>query len=211
MKQVVVLVHGIWMTGVEMSLLRRRIRRCGFETRQFRYPSLRATPAENARRLNLFLRQIDADFIHFVAHSLGGIVVSQLFYLFPEQRPGRIIMLGSPLKGSATAAAYHRFVPTRVVLGKSVVEGLLGGVPVWQAARPLAMIAGNHGFGIGKMAFGALPDPSDGTVAVSETEAEGVTEHLTLPFSHFGMLFARPVADAVCQYLQQGEFERTAP
>ena len=205
MKQVVVLVHGIWMPGWEMFMLRRRIADCGFETRLFHYPSLRATPADNARRLNQFLQTVEADIVHLVAHSLGGIVLSHLFHAFPQQRPGRVIMLGSPLKGSSVAAAYDRFFLTRPLLGKSTVNGLLGGVPAWPADRSLAMIAGNRGMGVGKIAFGALHGPSDGTVAVRETEREEVTQHLIVPYSHFSMLFARPVADAVCHYLQQGE------
>jgi hypothetical protein len=41
-------------------------------------------------------------------------------------------------------------------------------------------------------------------VAVVETDSTAVTDHLTVPYGHFAMLFARPVADAVCRYLRRG-------
>ena len=206
MKQIVALVHGVWMTGLEMQWLGLRLRRCGFSVRPFHYPSLRRAPAENAVRLHDYLGKLDADIIHLVAHSLGGIVVSHLFDQFPDQRPGKVVMLGSPLNGSATAMAIHQRGLDRWLLGASGEQGLLGGVPRWRGGRELAMIAGDRGVGIGKLLFRALPEPNDGTVAVDETMTPQVGQHLRVPYSHFGMLFARPVSDAVCAYLRLGRF-----
>ena len=85
MGEAVVLVHGIWMSGIEMSLLRYRLQRCGYKTYQFHYASLRQTPAENAVALNRFLKKIKSTQIHLLAHSLGGIVLMHLFHRFPQQ------------------------------------------------------------------------------------------------------------------------------
>ncbi len=206
MKQTVVLVHGLWMTGLEMQWLGLRLRGCGFSVRTFRYASLRRTPAENAARLNDWLASLDADIVHLVAHSLGGIVVAHLFERFPDQRPGKVVMLGTPLRGSATAMAIHQRGWDRWLLGKSGERGLLGDAPRWRSGRELAMIAGDRGVGIGRLLFRALPEPNDGTVAVEETAAPEVGQHLRAPYSHFGLLAARPVAEAVCRYLRLGEF-----
>jgi pimeloyl-ACP methyl ester carboxylesterase len=206
MKEEVVLVHGIWMTGLEMALLGRRIRASGYRVRQFRYRSLRQTPAENAALLNHLLQSLDADIVHLVAHSLGGIVVMHLFDRFPLQRPGTVVMLGSPLRGSAIARNYSRFSLLRPLLGRSVVRGLLGDVPRWKGARRLCMIAGNRGFGIGKLLPGSLPEPNDGTVALEETRDPAVNQHLEVPYSHFAMLFSRRIADEVTSCLRDGKF-----
>jgi hypothetical protein len=67
------------------------------------------------------------------------------------------------------------------------------------------MIAGNRGvLGMGLLVAGRIPRPNDGTVAVAETDSPAVTDHLTVPYGHFAMLFARPVADALCRYLRSG-------
>ncbi|RUM94998.1 MAG: alpha/beta hydrolase [Thiothrix sp.] len=206
MREFVICIHGIWMTGLEMQVLRSRIARCGFKTAQFRYRSLRLTPKENAVQLNQFLLNLEADVVHLVAHSLGGLVVTHLFDQFPLQRPGRIVMLGTPLKGSATAHAYHTFLPTRPLLGRSTSRGLLGDRPRWKGVRELGVIAGDRGFGIGQLTFGKLPSPNDGTVALDETRSAEVHHHLTVPHSHFGMIYSKDVAEAVCHFLKEGEF-----
>ena len=206
MREVVVCIHGIWMTGLEMRVLRSRITQCGFKTLQFHYRSLLLTPEENAARLNQFLLTLKADMIHLVAHSLGGLVVTHLFDQFPIQRPGRIVMLGTPLKGSATAHAFNAFMPTRPLLGRSTLRGLLGDRPRWKGLRELGVIAGNRGIGIGQLMFGKLPQPNDGTVALDETRSTEVNRHLTVPHSHFGMIYSKDVAEAVCHFLKDGEF-----
>jgi len=206
MREVVVCIHGIWMTGLEMGVLRSRITQCGFKTLQFHYRSLLLTPEENAARLNQFLLTLKADMIHLVAHSLGGLVVTHLFDQFPIQRPGRIVMLGTPLKGSATAHAFNAFMPTRPLLGRSTLRGLLGDRPRWKGLRELGVIAGNRGIGIGQLMFGKLPQPNDGTVALDETRSTEVNRHLTVPHSHFGMIYSKDVAEAVCHFLKDGEF-----
>ncbi len=206
MNETVVLIHGIWMTGVELLPLAARLSRAGYPARLFHYHSLLRTPADNAARLDAFLRGIDADVIHLVAHSLGGIVVCHLFDRYPTQRPGRVIMLGTPLRGSAVARRYHRLWLTRPLLGRSTVRGLLGDAPCWSGARRLCMIAGNRGIGIGRLLPGEPLGPGDGTVALAETRHPAVSRHLEVPFSHFGMLFSRAVADAVVRCLTDGDF-----
>src|SRR5512139_2670910 len=148
MKGTVVLVHGLWMSGAEMFLLRKRLRRCGYRVYQFRYRTVARNIAENARRLQKFLKRIPGSQVHFVAHSLGGLVVRQLFHDFPNQRPGRIVTLGTPHNGSGTArylAGTSR--GWRRALG-AALPPLSGHVPAWHGERELGSIAGNLTLGI---------------------------------------------------------------
>jgi len=210
MQEAVVFVHGIWMKGLEMSLLRRRVQRCGYQCRQFSYHSLDWTPRESAQRLHQFLQQIPAPVIHLVTHSLGGIVVLHLFDQFPEQKPGRIVMLGTPLQGSEVARILDSQSWSSNLLGRAREQGLLGDAPSWHTERELGMIAGNRSIGLGKiLTLGRLAKPNDGTVELRSTQAVGIKEHLQVPHSHFGMLFSREVADRVCHFLQTGRFTVT--
>ena len=80
MREAVVFIHGMWMTGAEMLILRRRLSQCGFDCFSYRYQSLRRSPRENATHLNQYLQEIRAEVIHLVAHSLGlGTVTVGLF------------------------------------------------------------------------------------------------------------------------------------
>ena len=58
--------------------------------------------------------------------------------------------------------------------------------------------------------FARFDGEHDGTVAVEETRIPGLTDHLVLPHSHVGMLFAQDVADQVAHFLRHGRFVREA-
>lgn len=207
-KEAVVFIHGIWVNGLEMALLRQRVAAAGYECHQFRYKSLSKTPKENAARLNQYLSTLENDVIHLVAHSLGGIVVMHLFHDFPQQNQGRVVLLASPIHGSQVAEHIFKAGILRSFLGRSVNQGLLGNVPQWNSGHDIGMIAGTKGIGLGILfAPRALEKPNDGTVSLSATKSNAIKEHYAVPYSHQGMLFALPVANLVCHFLQNGTFK----
>ena len=204
--EAVVLVHGLWVNGLYMSLLRMRLRNAGFEARQFSYPSVRSSPRSNAVELNAFIQSLHAGTVHLVGHSLGGLVIRHLLNEFPGQRPGRVVTLGTPHRPSSAARSLARWLPGRMLLGEYLRGGLLGGLPPWPAQRELGCIAGTLRFGLGTVVPG-IPQPSDGTVAVEETRLPEMRDHISFPVSHFGLLASRRVAAAVAQFLRHGRFD----
>lgn len=205
----VVLVHGIWMTGLEMRLLGRRLGECGFVPHYFHYPSLRVSPRFNARALASFISLLGTARVHLVAHSLGGVVALHLFDQFPQLSPGRVVLMGSPVRGSGVARVLAGSRMLHPLLGVSLDEGLDGRLPPWRGERELGTIAGTRGIGVGTL-IGGLSGDNDGTVAVAETRLDGAVDTLELPVSHMEMLFSREVADAVCRFLQTGRFRAGA-
>jgi len=207
----VVCVHGLWMTGVDMSLLRRRIRRCGFDVRQFTYPSIRADVKTNAERLQRFISTLEAGTIHLVGHSLGGLVIRQtvheLSQTADERRIGRIVTLGTPHNGSRVAQVMAARPWMRWVLGRSFYHGLDGQLPPWPVNHEPGVIAGTLNIGIGRL-ITSLPGVSDGTVLLEETRLEGGSDHITVPVTHTALQFSRQAAQQVCAFLRHGRFER---
>lgn len=204
-QEIVVLIHGIWMTGLEMTVLRCRLMAAGYNPRRFRYESLKHTPAENAAKLADFIRRQEAGRLHLVAHSLGGIVVLHLFNTFSDLPPGRIVLLGSPVQGSELAHRMAGIPGLDWVRGRSGEQGLLGGVPAWAGGRDLGVIAGTLNVGVGWL-FGGFKQPSDGTVTVAETRLSGATDYASFHTSHTGLLFSRQTADAASRFLKTGRF-----
>ena len=204
----VVLVHGLWVNGTDMTVLRRRLTQAGYDARQFAYPSVREPPAANAMALHAFVRTIRADTLHFVGHSLGGIVIRHLFHDYPEQRPGRVVTLGTPHRPSTAAVKLARWLPGRFALGQSVRQGLLGGLPPWPADRDLGSVAGTLRMGMG-LVIPDIPTPNDGTVALVETHIPTLRDHVTLPVSHFGLLLSRRVFHEVDHFLKHGCFRNS--
>ncbi len=203
--EAVVLVHGLWLNDLDMSLLRQRLRQAGYAVHQFSCNTVACSPAENAEKLQRFVQEIDAGTVHFVGHSLGGIVIRYLFHQYPEQRPGRVVTLGTPHQQSHAARQLSRILPGRYLLGKSIENGLMGEVPKWQARHELGSIAGTLHFGLGRVIPG-LPKPNDGTVAVAETRLDGMAAHLSLRLSHFGLLLSAKAGKAVITFLREGKF-----
>jgi hypothetical protein len=119
-------------------------------------------------------------------------------------------VLGSPLNGSRAASGAARFAMLRPLLGPHVLEELTSPRGrCWQCAgqRTLGAIAGTRRVGIGQF-FAHFTDENDGTVAVDETVIPGLDDHIALPHSHVGMLFATDVADQVAHFLRHGRFAR---
>ncbi|MEO6697662.1 MAG: alpha/beta hydrolase [Gammaproteobacteria bacterium] len=205
--ETVVLLHGLWMRGWAMTLLAQRLRGCGFTVVHYSYLSLGRTVSENAASLNALLTSLNAPTVHLVGHSLGGLVILRLLQDYPTQQAGRVVLLGTPYASSYVARTVAGHAATRWLLGKSFDGGLRGNGPQWAGGRELGVIAGSRSLGLGWLAPG-LPRPNDGTVAVMETRVPGASGQIVLPVSHTGMLFSAPVAGAVCDFLQNGRFNR---
>ena len=205
-RELVVLVHGIWLNGLEWLPLRRRLRRDGFDCRIFHYPSVRRPPAANAARLAAFIGAQRAGRVHLVAHSLGGIVVMHLLAGNRWRLPGRAVFIGTPALGSFAARRLSGWSFLRPLLGRSVQRGLLGGAPVWGRECPLGVIAGDLSFGAGRL-LGPLPRPNDGTVAVAETAIDGAIDQRVLSATHLGLLWSRATAALVERFLRTGRFD----
>jgi pimeloyl-ACP methyl ester carboxylesterase len=188
-----------------MGLLGWRLAGCGFRPLLFGYPSLWANPRQNAERLHRWIQALDVPRLHLLAHSLGGLLVLHLFHHFPEPPPGRVLLLGAPVQGSAVARRVHSLALMRPLLGRNATGGLLEGAPPWRGGRELGVIAGTRGPGLGTL-VGGLARPNDGMVALAETHLPGASATLELAVGHSGLLVNDRVAQAACRFLRQGHF-----
>ena len=202
-------VHGLWLTGLEGGLLRKRLGKdLGAETYAFSYPSVRSSMRDNARSLGGFLRGLKLDTLHLVGHSLGGLVILKLFEMGEAAGlpPGRAVLLGSPLNGSRAALNLARVPFGRSLLGRGVQEELLvARLRRWDGQRELGVIAGNLSIGLGRL-MGIGGAPSDGTIFVEETRLVGAAQHRVMRVSHSGLPFSSTVARATSAFLRSGKF-----
>jgi pimeloyl-ACP methyl ester carboxylesterase len=205
--QHVIYVHGLWMPGGESLLLAHRLlREFGLQVHAFPYSAATLGVAEITARLQSFVRSLDVPAVHFVGHSLGGLIIYRFFEHYPEQPPGRVVFLGAPCLESRAAvqAARLRFVST--LMGPSVADELLRPRDRrWSVGRPLGIIAGSQSLGLGQFLAG-FQEECDGTVAVSETRLPGATDHIVLPVSHMGMLVSPRVARETGLFFRDARF-----
>jgi pimeloyl-ACP methyl ester carboxylesterase len=204
---VIIFVHGLWLNGAESIALRHRLEGAlDADSHAFHYASRTESMAEVTVRLERFVRERAADTVHFVGHSLGGLVLLRLFERFPGLPPGRVVFLGTPSVGSKAVTAIARVGWLAPLLGSCVTEELMSPQSrAWTSERELGVIAGTLPLGLGQL-FARFDEPSDGTIAVSETCLPGAADHLVLPVSHMGMLISSRVAEECAEFLRNGRF-----
>lgn len=204
--ETVVLVHGLWVHGVVMAPLRHRIARCGYRAVNYSYPSIRLTLTENAERLAQYCRDLAAEKLHFVGHSLGGLVVLRMLERAPQSRVGRIVLAGTPYGGSFAAQRLARLPGGHAALGRSVPEWLGRERSQPPSHRDIGVIAGSIGIGLGRLVAPDMSAPNDGAVTVAETRLPGMRDHVVLKVSHTSMLFSPAVARQICAFIRHGAF-----
>ena len=209
----VILVHGLWYGRPGMLPLARRLKKLGWTCELFGYSSVFSGPGQNVKRLAERLSRLQKNGeggpLHLVGHSLGGLVILKM--LAEEDAgaaDGRIVLLGSPLNGSAVARRMmgHRLLRPWVGRAAELLDAGLENLP---GDRDIAAIAGTSSLGAGQL-FADLDKPHDGTVTVAETKAPGLAAHLELPVSHSGLVLSGKTAKAVDVFLRTGGFSEAA-
>ena len=214
--QCVILLHGLGRTYGSMEKMARALETAGFATANMDYPS-REYPIEKLA-LDVIpqgLRRCDtlgACRIHFVTHSLGGILVR--YYLSQKriQRLGRVVMLSPPNQGSEAADAlldmafYQWFNgPAGQQLGTGPGSLVIQLGPV---RYPVGVITGNTHALFDAWLADLIPGPDDGKVSVERAKVEGMADFLSLPYAHPFIMEESEVIDQTIHFLRQGRFKR---
>jgi pimeloyl-ACP methyl ester carboxylesterase len=201
--QDVILTHGLWVPGAVMRLLAARLERAGYRCRTFSYMGAGKPLETHAERLARFAREVGP--AHFVAHSMGGLVVLEALNRLPELAAGRIVLLGTPANGCYAGRRIARHAAGRWFLGKSEDLWREGRIAQWRRSEALGVVAGSLPLGLGRL-FGRLPGVNDGVVSLEETAIEGMAGRTVLPVGHSAMLFSTKVAEQVTTFLAHGKF-----
>ena len=214
----VLLLHGLGRTGFSMRPMAKALDRAGFAPEIVDYPSRRHDVAALVERV--VAPWVDAaladgaDRVHFVTHSLGGVLVralaAQRFDAGDALPPGsRAVMLAPPHGGSEVADALRHRRPFSSVLGPA-----LGQLGTDDASVPLTLgpvrgieagvIAGSRAL----VPFGRLFDgPHDGLVSVaSATAPEGLADSVEVPRTHALLMRAPDVIALADRFLRTGSF-----
>ncbi len=218
-RETVVLLHGIghsrWnMMGTEWALRRR-----GYDVVNITYPSLKRGIGalagfvhERLERDNVWGRSAK---VHFVTHSMGGLVAR--CYLdtrkddIPAGKMGRFVMLAPPNRGSEIADLLHRLPPYRWLFGPAGQE-LCTAVRSDGAAPSICetgIIAGNKGwlYPVANLFFKGGGASHDGRVAVERTKLPGMKDHFTLSVTHDMIAWKGEAHRQIVHFLRNGTFK----
>lgn len=208
-RPLVILVHGLWMSGFELGIIRRRLEAGQLRAATFSYPTLGGSMADHASSLLKFARAQRTQTLHFVGHSLGGLVILRALES-DDLPPGRAVLMGTPSQGSRAARNVARLLPFgKAILGAALSEECLGPADIpprqWSGHRDIGVIAGSMRLGLGRLLAG-LEGDHDGTVRVEETRLPGAKDHIVIAASHTGMLLSAEAVKQTMHFLRTGAF-----
>ncbi|AIF47043.1 esterase/lipase family protein [Dyella japonica] len=205
----VILLHGLWMRGFALLMLHRRMMEAGFRVHRFDYMSVAASQPRILGSLQSRVQELgqDGHVVHLVGHSLGGLLALRAC-AEGSLPPGRVVCLGSPLKGSAAARRFAGMGRGGEVLLGHNRELLEYGFDRWSGEREVGVIAGRVPLGLGAM-IGQFAGDNDGCVTVDETCLPGIADHCAIETNHTGLLFSQEAARQVTLFLQQGRFNHS--
>jgi pimeloyl-ACP methyl ester carboxylesterase len=207
----VILLHGLARTANSMKKMARALECAGYITLNINYPSTQH-PIKYlaASTITKALDQCPKNaVIHFVTHSMGGILLRQYLSEHSISNIGRVVMLGPPNKGSHLVDNLQHIPGFKFIncpAGMQLGTSKLSAPNVLRSAMfELGIIAGT--LSLNPLLSLMIPKPNDGKVSVEHTKLEGMTDHIELSVTHSFMMNNNMVISQVLHFLKNGIFK----
>ena len=208
----VVLLHGISRTSRSFRKMQAALEAAGYAILNLDYASRRKALEGLAEDIHPSIQRFAegaGGAVHFVCHSMGGLLARAYIARYRPERLGRVVMLGTPNSGSEIADRLRHFRPYRAFFGPAgqqlgtLRDAALNALfpPV---DYPVGIIAGNRS--IYPIASTLLPKPHDGRVSVENTKLDGMADHIIVRTSHPWLVRNSVAIAQTIAFLQDGKF-----
>lgn len=208
----VVLLHGLARSATSMWLLELRLRDEGFFTVNESYPStttplrelIETVPPPSIAKCG------DRRPIHFVTHSMGGVIMRGHLAKHRVEGLGRLVLLAPPNKGSELVDTLMQVPGFEWVNGPAglALSADIDSIPntISDANAEFGVIAGNRT--LNPLFSSLIPGDDDGKVSVESTRFDAMTDHIVVDASHTFIMNGAEVTRQVIAFLRDGRFLR---
>jgi triacylglycerol lipase len=209
----VILLHGLCRTTRSMSKMERSLTAEGYTVHNISYPtrkkSVQDLAEEHLKPLLGSPQLQDAEKIHFVTHSIGGIVLRHYLGHHEIKNLGRLVLLGPPNQGSEVVDKIGHWKLFRAIHGPAGQE--LGTNPK-STPNQLGPLRHTHGVIAGSRSINwinslMIKGPDDGKVSVASTRISDTSHHLVMPVTHPYLMRNRRAIAQTSYYLKNGKFQ----
>lgn len=208
----VVLLHGLNRSYRAMRPMAEALHDAGFTTANVDYPSQSGAIADLAPlAVDTGLQQCrdsGATRIHFVTHSIGGILLRYAHDQAPIPDLGRVVMLAPPNHGSEAIDKTRNWPGAELIAGEAGLQLGTDADSIPAGLGPvdfeLGVIAGIGT--INPIMSSMLPDPNDGKVSVASTKITGMDDFLVVDDSHHYITSSKRVITNTRSFLETGAF-----
>ena len=210
----VVLLHGISRTSRSFRRMQTAAEAAGFATLNTGYASRRKpleTLADDIHPAIARFADSTEGPIHFIGHSMGGLLARVYLARYRPARLGRVVMLGAPNSGSEIADRLRHLIAYRAFLGPAGQQlGTIRDTALCTILPPVdypvGIIAGNRS--VYPLASALLPRPNDGRVSVEATKLDGMADHIVIGASHPWLPRNSLAIEQTMAFLRDGRFNR---
>jgi len=212
----VVLLHGLARSSKSMIPLQKALAKKGYGTCNIDYPSTDYSIEYLSETYlpDMLKRCIpaDANRVHFVTHSMGGIVLRYYLKNHSMSRLGSVVMLSPPNAGTEVVDKLgHIFIfkalngPASTQLGtdSNSVPIELGPVDF-----KLGILTGSKP--INPILSAMIPGKDDGKVSVQRAQIQGMSDFMVLPHSHPFIMRSKDTIAQTIYFLEHGRFQYTS-
>jgi pimeloyl-ACP methyl ester carboxylesterase len=206
-EELVICMHGLWRSYRAMGQIVRSVADAGYSTLNVPYPSFRESLDEMVERVDDLVTEERKRYrkIHFVTHSLGGVIVRNYLNTHAHSECERVVMVAPPLHGSKIVdwmqrSSLHKVLgPAGTFLSTEEMAQEKEELP---EDVEVAVIMGNR-IRI-PMLHRIIDEECDGVVRVASGKAAGVKEFKVIPADHTMITVHEEVLDAVPRFLSTG-------
>ena len=205
----IIFIHGLGRTSLSMMHLQKIFERDGYKTLNIHYASHKQSIEESATYLKKIIKKnVDnSSTLHFVTHSLGGLVVRTCLKDEKSAHVGRVVMMCPPNQGSELATCLQNYWLYKKILGPA---GQQLGIDFDDYPHQLGPVHFQLGVIAGSKSWSFLshifPDENDGRLTINRAKIEGMTDFLVVPCGHTLIMYNRLVIKQIRHFLKTGSF-----